>query len=221
MQELKIKQFQSTLLMRGATSPKRTVMMTTFLFQSTLLMRGATRERPKAAALAQFQSTLLMRGATSVTPTMISHTTYFNPRSSCEERLRAIFCARPADISIHAPHARSDHRQRRQQRRLRHFNPRSSCEERHPLAFICMHYDKFQSTLLMRGATVLSDHRWPRRAYFNPRSSCEERPGPTIQFISPSHFNPRSSCEERPTQEQVNLRHRVFQSTLLMRGATS
>ena len=57
-----------------------------------------------------FQSTLLMRGATCTHPRCRSLCSYFNPRSSCEERqdvmrvVRALF----DDISIHAPHARSD-----------------------------------------------------------------------------------------------------------------
>ena len=55
-------------------------------FQSTLLMRGATLVRIGADTKDLFQSTLLMRGATKsckITP----HPSYFNPRSSCEERL--------------------------------------------------------------------------------------------------------------------------------------
>ena len=78
---------------------------------------------------------------------------------------------------------------------------------------------RFQSTLLMRGATrhpvwdIDRDNFNPRSSceerprqrrrptsqarYFNPRSSCEERQcGKTHNHISPD-FNPRSSCEER------------------------
>ena len=84
-----------------------------------------------SAADLQFQSTLLMRGATQALLCSSSPTTNFNPRSSCEERLyhddgrNAVSqnfnprssCEerqdhRPrwalAQISIHAPHARSD-----------------------------------------------------------------------------------------------------------------
>ena len=56
-----------------------------------------------------FQSTLLMRGATGLGFCCSILLTYFNPRSSCEERLHH---GRPAGTSGH------------------HFNPRSSCEER-------------------------------------------------------------------------------------------
>ena len=56
-----------------------------------------------------FQSTLLMRGATSWLHTVRTLPTHFNPRSSCEERLRHAHAElRRAGISIHAPHARSD-----------------------------------------------------------------------------------------------------------------
>ena len=77
----------------------------------------------------------------------------------------------------------------------------------------------FQSTLLMRGATIgyeivfrrkrISIHapharsdacRFCSSAFasnFNPRSSCEERRLPPLAKSSYSYFNPRSSCEER------------------------
>ena len=89
-------------------------------------------------------------------------------------------------ISIHAPHARSDHLSRRRRR---------------PQMI-------FQSTLLMRGATmrhmssritgIISIHaphaRSDRRTrsnsitwrYFNPRSSCEERRG-VVEVVSSLH----------------------------------
>ena len=56
----------------------------------------------------------------------------------------------------------------------------------------------FQSTLLMRRATWSS---WPRDT---------KRP----------NFNPRSSCEERPKRGVRDIKWMIFQSTLLMRGAT-
>ena len=169
--------FQSTLLMRGATSSTDNAISQVSQFQSTLLMRGATGGMIKAGAITAFQSTLLMRGATeSITSTVQSNKFQstllmrgatqdgergprrridFNPRSSCEERLA---CFLATNIS-------SD------------FNPRSSCEERR------------QSS---RPARL--------QRYFNPRSSCEERPAPTCrQKFLLSYFNPRSSCEERPT----------------------
>ena len=81
-----------------------------------------------------------------------------------------------ADISIHAPHARSD-------RQANCWNVPT-----------CL----FQSTLLMRGAT----------------RPCRENRGADM------NFNPRSSCEERPAAEAADIAGTIFQSTLLMRGAT-
>ena len=78
-------------------------------------------------------------------------------------------------ISIHAPHARSDH------------------------SFTSFHVmlSVFQSTLLMRGATILFRPSRPSFCHFNPRSSCEERRDINARWIPLPYFNPRSSCEER------------------------
>ena len=56
------------------------------LFQYTLLMRGATSSAASPSSSGKFQSTLLMRGATNI----------------------AMYPSRCQNISIHAPHARSD-----------------------------------------------------------------------------------------------------------------
>ena len=79
---------------------------------------------------------------------------------------------------------------------------------------------------------------------FNPRSSCEERHYTVIFLYNISNFNPRSSCEERHELIDYAFEHGVisihapharsdfmsnggssllaiFQSTLLMRGATA
>ena len=170
--------------------------------------------------------------------------TYFNPRSSCEERrsrggpwrglsaFQSTLLMRGATraggnpatckrISIHAPHARSDLHGISKSKSKRHFNPRSSCEERRPTGICCR----------------------PTR-YFNPRSSCEERRAhdpvilalKTISIHAPharsdisgvllarffAYFNPRSSCEERHHLPSAHVSTLAFQSTLLMRGATT
>ena len=123
------RKFQSTLLMRGATNVSPHGFQSR-LFQSTLLMRGATGGHGRFKVLSiisihapharsdkpckngmpgkQFQSTLLMRGATLHRCIQISGD-YFNPRSSCEERLALhILYFGTQWISIHAPQARSD-----------------------------------------------------------------------------------------------------------------
>ena len=56
---------------------------------------------------------------------------------------------------------------------------------------------KFQSTLLMRGATVVMLCSSTAKCHFNPRSSCEERLMGSALSSLLHHFNPRSSCEER------------------------
>ena len=58
---------------------------------------------------------------------------------------------------------------------------------------------EFQSTLLMRGATV----------FFRAQKEAGR------------YFNPRSSCEERRAISRSTKANGLFQSTLLMRGATS
>ena len=103
---------------------------------------------------------------------------------------------------------------------LRNFNPRSSCEERLKASAIGAVTLRFQSTLLMRGATPCRPCCPPSQSYFNPRSSCEERLRlmddfiiigrfqstllmrgatgcPAAGIVHVQNFNPRSSCEER------------------------
>ena len=173
------------------------IMISKYPFQSTLLMRGATCADAQTGGISVFQSTLLMRGAT------ISGT-----------RQNSI-----SPISIHAPHARSDPFACRNLELPEHFNPRSSCEERRP-------------------------HGCRREgwSYFNPRSSCEERLDPEtgeilneISIHAPHarsdaaagmagpddaisiHAPHARSDSFNPPKSQNNW---VFQSTLLMRGAT-
>ena len=130
------------------------VVIAKFLFQSTLLMRGATV--CFCVTLRRFDISIHAPHARS-DPEVSIHTPspwYFNPRSSCEERLdEAQLKERAAMISIHAPHARSDARD----------------------IDVVIAKFLFQSTLLMRGATLWNRRPSDRTDYFNPRSSCEER----------------------------------------------
>ena len=127
---------------------------------------------------------------------------HFNPRSSCEERPDAFGeLFRAADISIHAPHARSD---------------------------AALESSDFSAQISIHAPHARSDSRTARitrcaRLNFNPRSSCEERPFAAVDEAGEQvHFNPRSSCEERQHPEEHRCGQvRRFQSTLLMRGATS
>ena len=85
---------------------------------------------------------------------------------------------------------------------LSDFNPRSSCEEH-------------------ARSDSLRPSRWLRMCHFNPRSSCEERQHTSLCHVPRNHFNPRSSCEERRPRLSTLRGDKPFQSTLLMRGATS
>ena len=167
------------------------------LFQSTLLMRGATPYVRMSYLSWPFQSTLLMRGATAIMVAAVFHlrisihapharsdchngcgsipSSYFNPRSSCEERRDTTDAWSDNLISIHAPHARSDCFSACLTSKMYDFNPRSSCEER-----------------------PRSSYRRASTRHFNPRSSCEERLLAFMIVKTASYFNPRSSCEERP-----------------------
>ena len=163
-------------------------------------MRGATNMLEYLDTVKEFQSTLLMRGATCQQGAHRRCLHHFNPRSSCEERhIPMSFTEKQIKISIHAPHARSDlqpfiddgwtaisiHAPHARSDRasspsavlLHYFNPRSSCEERLYESWTDDDYLIFQSTLLMRGATLCSAQRLSGCCDFNPRSSCEERRG--------------------------------------------
>ena len=124
--------------------------------------------------------------------------TYFNPRSSCEERPPAgsrISCYK---ISIHAPHARSDDSIGSSAKRTTHFNPRSSCEERPPkfqceddAAQISIHAPHARSDrMILRSMPrhMISIHA--------PHARSDRGSQPRIRQ-EPQNFNPRSSCEER------------------------
>ena len=221
-------EFQSTLLMRGATTCSIFHYFTS-LFQSTLLMRGATFRRARSAGRDRFQSTLLMRGATrwsdtwpgddrreetrfqstllmrGATPScLLSHHHYrhFNPRSSCEERrTRRLACVELCRISIHAPHARSDQDitdklSRQYDISIHAPHARSDLIGLIATAIIA----KFQSTLLMRGATRLPT----------------PLPPSVIAFQSTLLMRGATSIILGQTVGRCE-----FQSTLLMRGATA
>ena len=163
--------------MRGATLAA-SIITVLGVFQSTLLMRGATKgdgqecgrksisiHAPHARSdgmgltrvpIARFQSTLLMRGATSrpMAVAWVELISIHAPHAR-SDRMGEDY-ANHHHISIHAPHARSD-------------------ATRHLLASRIL---RFQSTLLMRGATCPRHASQCRYSDFNPRSSCEERPEP-------------------------------------------
>ena len=122
-------------------------------------------------------------------------------------------------ISIHAPHTGSDPCCRYPCRSPYHFNPRSPYGERHDPVISHRLIPQFQSTLPIRGATVLdaaadqirtisihaphtgSDQIRSRSSYrwfdFNPRSPYGERPHRRPAQPVLHNFNPRSPYGER------------------------
>ena len=122
-------------------------------------------------------------------------------------------------ISIHAPHARSDQCVFAVRCFPQYFNPRSSCEERRKFLIQIkgrIYFNPRSSCEERLVSSFLSLISF----YFNPRSSCEER-HKRVRFLCVKvNFNPRSSCEERLEIFQITLHKDIFQSTLLMRGAT-
>ena len=116
-------------------------------FQSTLLMRGATSECSFSCSASAFQSTLLMRGATGDVIYKYNGKRYFNPRSSCEERLCS--ACRKSGRSYFNP--RSSCEERPYANMISgptpiYFNPRSSCEER------------LRSDVIPDGSDIISIH---------------------------------------------------------------
>ena len=123
-------------------------------------------------------------------------------------------------ISIHAPHARSDlmsrassSRHRFQSTLLMRGATATSITDLRPMII-------FQSTLLMRGATQKAAQaaKEAKISIHAPHARSDCTAGPSASRSS--DFNPRSSCEERPSFTFCKWYFLIFQSTLLMRGAT-
>ena len=149
------------------------------IFQSTLLMRGATRHGDGRDHRA---------GISIHAP---------HARSDDTDG----FCSKAGQcISIHAPHARSDARSQslESEKELISIHAPHARSDSSRIAS-ALASGIFQSTLLMRGATIRTARNSTRSSYFNPRSSCEERPdADAARLCRGQDFNPRSSCEERP-----------------------
>ncbi len=131
------------------------------LFQSTLPLRGATGAVNVALPVAGISIHAPLAGSDSpVTP-----------------------AAAYMVISIHAPLAGSDHQRRRAGTEIHHFNPRSPCGERRMKNSDCVSFRVFQSTLPLRGATILITAARFTSTDFNPRSPCGERPVPAFRVV--------------------------------------
>ena len=229
--------------MRGATFPGTVTAasFTDFNPRSSCEERHCPNRTLRAAE--KFQSTLLMRGATSSSSIRTATKMYFNPRSSCEERRalgrllpsiksnfnprssceerpqRIAACTSSTMISIHAPHARSDDAQPHHGIALVWISIHAPHARSDYPPTGSSNRGKFQSTLLMRGATLIDEeliqldqisiHAPHARSDIHgrraddgigisihaphARSDLHRRPSATRC----AYFNPRSSCEER------------------------
>ena len=125
------------------------------------------------------------------------------------------------DISIHAPHARSDAESLSSQSSLSNFNPRSSCEERqYALGAGTLNALPFQSTLLMRGATgVPVQPTWGQRISIHAPHARSD--ADVALFIGHWYISIHAP-HARSDETALLFREYIckFQSTLLMRGAT-
>ena len=181
-------------------------------FQSTLLMRGATLRQYREAFLyvGHFnpRSSCEERHGSGDVYYSIELKISIHAPHARSDAIEARVIAWLADISIHAPHARSDadlhpHGNLPSLISIHAPHARSDCFSL--FTEICT--DIFQSTLLMRGATRRCVSVSCRSKNFNPRSSCEERLRQQMLTPISSNFNPRSSCEER---QPVRIRYGFF-----------
>ena len=147
--------FQSTLLMRGATTTPPKVTVSPAAFQSTLLMRGATSSCLRLSTSCLFQSTLLMRGATVKKGYSRNSIVFQSTLLMRGATNKCYLCRRAWDISIHAPHARSDVPADRLSVSSGLFQSTLLMRGATPIfVYATIGGTQFQSTLLMRGATL-------------------------------------------------------------------
>ena len=151
-------------------------------FQSTLPLRGATTPCPNWSIAFRFQSTLPLRGATCFIAQHVCHL-----QISIHTPLAGSDLKSPFDdmlgfhISIHTPLAGSDLPLFFLPLVVSYFNPHSPCGERRSSGSLGFGYrSKFQSTLPLRGATARRTRWCSRNRNFNPHSPCGERPALTV-----------------------------------------
>ena len=124
------------------------------------------------------------------------------------------------DISIHAPLTGSDRLSQLTSLIQSDFNPRSPYGERRAYRMPQVIRTVFQSTLPLRGATIIMSPRPPPRriSIHAPLTGSDSCPRMLLPVIT--DFNPRSPYGERPLNVPRSLQKRIFQSTLPLRGAT-
>ena len=121
----------------------------------------------------------------------------FNPRSSWEERHVFNKCINP----------------------LLYFNPRSSWEERLRACFSVVLKLLFQSTLLVRGATLLQTPTHLKQP-FQSTLLVRGATNPKRYFYIQKKFQSTLLVRGATKSQKRKIRKSLFQSTLLVRGAT-
>ena len=185
--------------MRGATTTCRTQKRRSCKFQSTRPMRGATAARSHIVSYSRvFQSTRPMRGATL---------------GGYNRRFDSI-------ISIHAPHAGRDMRQRSPVSSLQkisihapHAGRDRGNAHRPSRRLISIHAPHAGRDVQMLCVNVSDEN-------FNPRAPCGARPRGIDLKSRLEYFNPRAPCGARPPEPKKVITPLKFQSTRPMRGAT-
>ena len=236
--------FQSTLLIRGATrraQQRRASSRISIHAPHTRSDPGKCRVRQATKEISihaphtrsdfhplsfdsgypSFQSTLLIRGATiMISASHGSQEISIHAPHTRSDKVSSLPLRRYR-ISIHAPHTRSDQSPLSRYKTAFHFNPRSSYEERHnPIIGLLSQKRYFNPRSSYEERLNILSH-CNVVANFNPRSSYEERHRRGLAYTHRGNFNPRSSYEERPGAYSAMYQQITFQSTLLIRGATS
>ena len=214
-------EFQSTPLMRGATSyiahytGRTTVSIhaphargdmegqTQFISPNVSIhaphARGDLSSPPPSSVLSVFQSTPLMRGATTAFPISLTVLEFQSTPLMRGATLIGLITASPLLVSIHAPHARGDLPSSIYLLNPSCFNPRPSCEGRlavpaklHAGARVSIHAPHARGDLVGRVLEVVA-----RVSIHAPHARGDDR------------------------ERHHALRRPGFQSTPLMRGATA
>ena len=122
----------------GSDDSRYSIILPCWIFQSTLPMRGATPDGTKYVEQVAISIHTPHAGSDNKILLIPKNITDFNPHSPCGERRDLLFClAYQCNISIHTPHAGSDG----------------------GAAGLILIRGQFQSTLPMRGATLLLSFR--------------------------------------------------------------
>ena len=146
--------FQSTHLLRGATTICKLVIASWKGFNPRTSCEVRLSLRPSSKSRPKFQSTHLLRGATFldgiITLEEVFQSTHLLRGATNDYMEDILFYI----VSIHAPLARCDDLLSQFIHVLSRFNPRTSCEVRRILLRPWWKWKLFQSTHLLRGATA-------------------------------------------------------------------